>query len=215
MAAKKKITKKKTSKKKSKKKAGKKKAKKLTAKQKLFCYEYLIDLNATQAAIRAGYSEKTAYSIGNENLNKPEIAETIAKCKIKRSERTQIDADWLLTRLADEAEADVADLYNEAGGLKPVHEWPEIWRKGLVAGLDVHQEYAYEDGQKIPDGLIMKVRLSDRIKRLELIGKHVDVQAFPSKVEHTGPNGGPIEQVIMDKNEYKKMRKEMLKDDDV
>jgi len=186
MAAKKKITKKKTSKKKSKKKAVKSKDKKLTAKQKLFCHEYLIDLNATQAAIRAGYSEKTAYSIGNENLKKPEIAEYVAKCKQKRSERTQIDADWLLKRLADEAEADVADLYNKAGGLKPVHEWPEIWRKGLVAGLDVHQEYTYEDGNKVPDGFIMKVKLSDRIKRLELIGKHVNIQAFKDKIEHSG-----------------------------
>ena len=219
MAAKKKIIKKKTSKKKSKKKAKKKaaknKVKKLTAKQQLFCHEYLIDLNATQAAIRAGYSKKTAGSIGEENLKKPEIAEVIAKCKEERSKRTEIDSDWLLKRLADEADADVADLYNDAGGLKPVHEWPEIWRKGLVAGLDTHQEYIYDQGERIPDGFIMKIKLSDRIRRLELIGKHVDVQAFPTKVEHTGPNGGPIEQVIMDKDEYKKMREEMLKDDDV
>lgn len=215
MAAKKKIIKKKTSKKKSKKKAAKKKVKPLTAKQKLFCHEYLIDLNATQAAMRAGYSKKTAKVIGCENLTKPDILEFVNKAKEERIEEVKVDANWLLKRLADEAEADVADLYTEEGSLKPVHMWPEIWRKGLVAGLDVHQEYEYEDGQKIPDGMIMKVRLSDRIKRLELIGKHVDVQAFPTKVEHTGPNGGPIEQVIMDKDEYAKIRKDMLKDDDV
>ena len=52
---------------------------KMTAKQKRFCDEYLTDLNATQAAIRSGYSEKTAYSIGNENLKKPEIQEYIQK----------------------------------------------------------------------------------------------------------------------------------------
>lgn len=51
--------------------------KKLTAKQQRFCNEYLIDLNATQAAIRAGYSKKTAYAIGNENLNKPELKKYI------------------------------------------------------------------------------------------------------------------------------------------
>ena len=51
----------------------------MTEKQKLFCEEYLIDLNATQAALRAGYSKKTAYSIGNENLKKPEIQEYIQK----------------------------------------------------------------------------------------------------------------------------------------
>jgi phage terminase small subunit len=159
----------------------------LNDKQQRFAEEYLIDLNATQAAIRAGYSEKTAGQQAFDLLKKPEIQEQIQTLKKGRSERTKIDADWLLTRLADEAEADVADLYNENGGLKPVDQWPEIWRKGLVAGIDTHQEYTYEDGEKIPDGVTMKVRLSDRIKRLELIGKHVDVQAFKEKVDHTLP----------------------------
>jgi phage terminase small subunit len=65
----------------------------LTAKQQRFVEEYLIDLNATQAAIRAGYSEKTAYSIGNENLSKPEIAKAIETAQQERSQRTEITAD--------------------------------------------------------------------------------------------------------------------------
>lgn len=159
----------------------------LTAKQEAFCNEYLIDLNATQAAIRAGYSEKTAAKIGQENLIKPDIARFIAEAKAKRSERTRIDADWLLTRLADEAEADIADLYDEhSGALKPVHMWPSIWRKGLVAGVEVDQQYAYIDGAKVPDGVVTKIKLSDRIKRLELIGRHVDVGAFQDRIKHEG-----------------------------
>ena len=157
----------------------------LNKKQKRFAEEYLIDLNATQAAIRAGYSEKTSYSQGHDLLKKPEIAEAIKTLKKERSERTKVDADWLLNRLAQEAEADIADLYHENGSLLPISQWPAIWRKGLVAGLDVHQEYFYEDGKKIPDGVTMKVKLSDRVKRLELIGKHVDVGAFKDKVEHS------------------------------
>jgi phage terminase small subunit len=70
---------------------------KLTAKQEAFCREYLIDLNATQAAIRAGYSENTACAIGTENLRKPNVAGYIANLKGERSERTKIDADWVLT----------------------------------------------------------------------------------------------------------------------
>lgn len=69
---------------------------KLTAKQEAFCNEYLIDLNATQAAIRAGYSERTAKDIACENLAKPYLAEYIAKLKAERSERTLINADWVL-----------------------------------------------------------------------------------------------------------------------
>ena len=70
--------------------------KRLTLKQELFVYEYLIDLNATQAAIRAGYSRKTAYSIGFENLKKPEIAKAIQVAANERIKRTEIDADWVL-----------------------------------------------------------------------------------------------------------------------
>jgi len=68
----------------------------LTNKQKVFCDEYLVDLNATQAAIRAGYSEKTAKVIGCENLTKPDINEYIAKAQQARKERTEIDADYVL-----------------------------------------------------------------------------------------------------------------------
>ncbi len=72
---------------------------KLTAKQELFCKEYLIDLNATHAAIRAGYSEKTASVIGHENLSKPYLAEYIAELKAKRNEKIEIDAAWVLKSL--------------------------------------------------------------------------------------------------------------------
>lgn len=154
----------------------------LTARQRRFVDEYLVDLNATQAAIRAGYSAKTARQTAAENLSKPVISEAIAAAKSARSERTKIDADWLLRRLADEAEADVADLYDENGSLRPVQDWPPIWRKGLVAGLDV--EEVKEEGVVV--GLIRKVKLSDRVKRLELIGKHVEVQAFKDHVEQSG-----------------------------
>lgn len=79
---------------------------KLTEKQKRFCEEYLIDLNATQAAMRAGYSKKTAYSIGDENLRKPEIQEYCRHLMQERSERTGINADVVLEELRQIALAD-------------------------------------------------------------------------------------------------------------
>jgi len=69
---------------------------KLTAKQEMFCKEYLIDLNATQAAIRAGYSEKTAKDIACQNLAKLNIQEKISKLKAEREDRVLCDADWVL-----------------------------------------------------------------------------------------------------------------------
>ena len=157
----------------------------LTPKQRAFIQEYLVDLNATQAAIRAGYSEKWAQQMGAENLLKPVIARAIMQSKADRSKRTKIDADWVLERLAQEMEADVSDLYEESGALKPVHKWPLIWRQGLVSGMDVEQQYAMEDGKQVPDGVVTKIKLpADRsIKRLELIGKHVAVQAFKDRLD--------------------------------
>lgn len=160
----------------------------LTAKQERFVGEYLLDLNATQAAIRAGYSEKTAGQQGFDLLKKPEIQKSIEEAQAKRAERTEIDAEWVLRRLGDEATADLADILDEAGAVKPVAEWPLIWRQGLVAGLDVHEELV--EGEKV--GQTVKVKLSDRIKRIELIGKHVGVRAFSDRHEHSGPDGGEI-----------------------
>ena len=158
---------------------------KLTRKQQRFVDEYLLDLNASQAAIRTGYSEKTAGAIGFELLKKPEISEAIETAISNRSERTKIDADWLLSRLASEAEADVGDLYGDDGQLLPVKEWPKIWRQGLVAGLDI--EEIEVDGVRM--GTVKKIRVSDRVRRLELIGKHVRVNAFQDVIQHKGLEG--------------------------
>lgn len=155
---------------------------KLRGKQATFVEEYLKDLNATQAAIRAGYSAKTAGQIGDENLKKPKIAAAIEKAKAERSERTKIDADWLLTRLGNELEADIAELYDEhTGALKPVHKWPKIFRQGLVAGIDVNQLTV--DGRSV--GEVVKVKLADRNAIKKMIGDHIGVQAFKQQIEHS------------------------------
>lgn len=81
----------------------------MTPKQERFVAEYLIDLNATQAAIRAGYSEKTAYSIGDENLKKPEVAAAVKTEQHKRAGKTELTQEWVLTRLAKEIETAKSD----------------------------------------------------------------------------------------------------------
>ncbi|SDG45545.1 Phage terminase, small subunit [Bradyrhizobium sp. Rc2d] len=113
----------------------------LTAKQQRFVENYLLDLNSTQAAIRAGYSKGTADKQGPRLLSNPEVKAAIDAAKSARSERTQVDADWMLRRLVDEAEADLADFYDGTGDLKPIEEWPEIWRQSLVAGVEIDALY--------------------------------------------------------------------------
>lgn len=159
----------------------------LTPKQEAFVREYLIDLNATQAAIRAGYSAKTANEQGARLLAKVSVNSQIKEAMKARSERTEVDADWVLNRLAQDATADLADLYDDAGNLRPVREWPMAWRTGLVAGVETVQERDGQDEEGKPVyATVRKVKLLDRTKMVELIGKHVGVGAFKDRVEHSG-----------------------------
>ena len=89
----------------------------MTPKQRLFVKEYLVDLNATQAAIRAGYSEKTAAAIGAENLTKPEIAAAIQQMMDDRSQRTEITADYVLQSIVSTIERckQVEPVFNRRG----------------------------------------------------------------------------------------------------
>ncbi len=98
----------------------------LTDKQARFVEEYLVDLNATKAAIRAGYSEKSARQIGAETLHKPEVAQAVSKALSARSARTGIDQDWVLTRLVENAE-------------RALQSKPVLDRKGAATGV-----YAYQ-----------------------------------------------------------------------
>ena len=167
----------------------------LTPKQEAFCREYLIDLNGTQAAIRAGYSKRTANEQAAQLLAKLNIQEYLKTLMDERAEKTKIDAEWVIKRLAQDATADVADLYDENGHLRPVKDWPMAWRTGLVAGIDTAMERNGVDEDGKPQFVeVRKVRLADRTKLLELIGKHVDVGAFKERVEHSGKVG--LEQLI-------------------
>lgn len=154
----------------------------LTPKQDRFVEEFLIDLNATQAAIRAGYSARSAEMTGSRMMRNDKVRRAVEAAQADRSKQTEIDAAWVLTRLHDEAVADLADILDEAGVVRPVKDWPLIWRQGLVAGIDVQEDLV--EGVKV--GQTIKLKLSDRIKRIELIGKHVNVQAFREQVHQTG-----------------------------
>ena len=155
----------------------------LSARQQAFVEEYLVDLNAPQAAMRAGYSRSYPVQIAWKLMRNTAVRDAIDTAKEQRSRRTQIHADWLLSRLAEEALADIADLYDENGGLKPVDQWPLIWRQGLVAAVEVKELFEGRGESREAIGRVSQVKLSDRIKRLELIGKHIDVQASREKVE--------------------------------
>jgi phage terminase small subunit len=145
---------------------------KLTKKQETFCREYIIDLNMTQAAIRAGYSEKTAQRIGSENFSKPLIQSRISELMDARNSANDINANYVLKRLVEIDQMDVADILNDNGDIKPVKEWPKVWRTSLSA-IDVQ---LISSGDM--DVITKKVKWPDKLRNLELLGKHVSINAF-------------------------------------
>jgi len=137
-------------------------SKTLSPKQQRFVEEYLIDLNATQAAIRAGYSKKTARAIASENLAKPNIQEAIAKAKQERSEATKVDAEWVLIQAVEVHRRCVQEI-------RPVRN-PKT------------REQVYDD-----DGnALFTFNAAAANRSLEIIGKHVEVAAFKDRLEVSG-----------------------------
>lgn len=158
----------------------------MTKKQKLFIEEYLIDLNATQAAIRAGYSPQTAYSIGQENLNKPEIKNALEKAMAERSRRTGINADRVLTELAKMAFVNPKDVINMKDGSVLNDAVPD----DLACIQSVKIKTSYSDtGETIEK----EVKLYDKKACLELLGKHLGLFTDKIKIE-----GSAVVQILDD-----------------
>lgn len=153
----------------------------LTDKQQMFVKEYLIDLNATQAAIRAGYSEKAANREGGRLLSNVDIQNAIQEAQKSRNKQVQVDAEYVLKRLVEIDNMDVADIVNADGDLLPVEVWPEAWRKSISA-IDIQQMKVSDD----VEAFVKKIKFPDKLKTLELLGRHIGVQAFKDNVEHVG-----------------------------
>lgn len=141
----------------------------MTPKQTLFVQEYLVDANATQAAIRAGYSARTASSLGERLLRNVDVSAAIEKAMLERAARTGVTADRVVQELANLAFFDPADIYTPDGSLKPIHDIPPAARSA-IAGLDV-TELRDSDGQ--PVGRAVKLRLTDRLGALDKLMRHL------------------------------------------
>lgn len=159
----------------------------LTSKQRRFVDEYLVDLNATQAAIRAGYSEKTARAIACENLTKPDIADAIAAAMKERENRTHITQDRVLQELARVAFFDIRRLYNADGSMKRPDQLDDE-AAAVLAGIDVIEQQtvsADEDGnmQAAPT-FTKKAKVFDKMAALTLAMRHLGM--LKDKIEHSG-----------------------------
>lgn len=158
---------------------------KLTKKQQLFVDEYLIDLNATQAAIRAGYSTETAAVIGCENLIKPNIKDSICKAMAERSKRTGINADRIIQELAKIAFLNPTDVID----MDEATVRGDSNRDDTAAIASVKVKRIPTDNGDIVE---REVKTYDKIKALDLLGKHIGMFTDKLKIE------GAIPVVIQD-----------------
>jgi len=162
----------------------------LTPKQVRFVQEYLVDLNATQAAIRAGYGEKGAHVAGSRLLRVRKVAEALADAKAHRahavaSREPQLRAERVLVEVGYLALVDPGDAFDENGSLLKLKQMPEHVRRA-IAGVKVK---VTEEGASIID-----VRFCDKTKTLDLAMRHLGL--LKDKVEVSGGGGGGLQIVV-------------------
>lgn len=145
-------------------------ANKLTAKMEMFCQEYLVDLNATQAAIRAGYSEKTAQEISSENLSKPIIQKRIQELQSKRAEKLGITQDRVLQEIARLSFVDIRKLYTEDGRLKNIQDLDDDTAAAINSIEAV--VLSRDEGQTTQE-TVKKYKLVDKKGSLDMLARHM------------------------------------------
>lgn len=159
-------------------------------KQEKFAQHFALNNNAT-AAYRHAYSTKTK----NDNtvwveacklLKNPKVAPRVKELqKIasdKAEEEFEIDAKWMLGRLKEIDDMDILDIMSDDGSLKPISEWPKVWRQSLM-GLDVTELFGGRGEERDMIGILKRIKWPDKLKNLEMLGRHVDVQAFKDRVD--------------------------------
>lgn len=138
-----------------------------------FCHEYLKTLSPAEAGDAVGYKHRqNAWDV----LQRDDVQERIAYLNVQRMNRVDVNADYVLKRLVEIDQMDVLDIMDKNLNMKPLNEWPPIWRQYInnVESIEL------SDGE----GWLKKIKWPDKVKNLELLGKHIAVSAFKESVEH-------------------------------
>lgn len=149
-------------------------AAKLTPKQAEFVRQYLVDLNATAAAIRAGYSERTAKSQGQRLLTNVDVSAALAAAQAEREQRTEITQDRVVSELARIAFADPRDLMEWGPSGVKLKDSADLTKEQAASVAEVSETTTKDGGS-------LKLKKHDKVKALELLGRHMGM--FKDKVE--------------------------------
>jgi phage terminase small subunit len=163
---------------------------KLTPRQAMFASEFLASGNATQSAIKAGYSKRTAKAIGAENLAKPAIAATIAEARAKRFARNDVTAERVLQELARIAFFDVRKALNPDGSMKPLDQLDDD-TAAVIAGIDIAE---LRDGDGTPIGVLKKIKIADKLIALDKLARNLGL--LQDKLKISGDAENPLQMLI-------------------
>ena len=167
---------------------------KLTDKQERFCKEYMVDSNATQAAIRAKYSKKTASAIGKENLRKPLIIKRLNQLKAPIIKKLDLTAEMVLGEMKSLAFSNIDDFFDDNGYLK---QWSQITRdqKACLAQVDMILFTPTEnDEDRLHISQAGKLKFWDKVKSLNMLGNHLSL--FQDKMDGDDDSDEPDERFM-------------------
>lgn len=139
---------------------------KLTPKQELFCREYIVDMNASRAALAAGYGESSAHSTGWENLQKPEIAQRLNELQAERAKRLQVDQDKVIRELCRVAFGNPRDVMEWGPAGLALKDSAELSEDAAAMVAEVRQSISKDGGS-------MSLKTADKMRALELLGRHL------------------------------------------
>lgn len=160
---------------------------KLNVQQEIFCQEYMVDKNATQAYVRANYKGKYANTSASNLMRKPHIIRRIKELSDKVNKAVGVDATYVLQRLYDIDQLDILDIMDEEmENFKPLAQWPKTWRISINA-VDIKRivESGKGNSKVSVETIIEKIKWPDKTRNLEVLGRHVQVKAFEDDLGRT------------------------------
>lgn len=193
----------------------------LTRQEEAFCKEVVLNGGEKSAAYRKAFpialkwKDNSVHNRASLLHSRAKVQQRIKELQAKLAETAEkefaIDAEYVLRRLHEVDVMDVADILNSDGSVKPILEWPKIWRQN-ISSIEVSEMNAGKDDQKTLVGVLKKIKWPDKTRNRELLGKHVSVNAFRDQVGLSDPKGNPITVITteMPATEAANLYKELL-----
>lgn len=163
--------------------------------QEKACQEYVLNGGDQSKAYRAAFPQSKRWKpetvhvkasvLFKEDKVQIRVAELQEEAARVAQEQFQVDASYVLRRLVEIDQMDLLDILKDDGSLKPVHEWPKVWRS-FISGMDVSELFEGRGDEREMIGVLKKIKWPDKVKNLELLGNHVQVQAFKSQLGVSG-----------------------------